>query len=657
MAALVVVSAWVLPRWHAVLPADVAARVVLGALWIAVWLLAALGAGRPVLRWARLTGNIGLGGTLGTGTAVLAFVATVLAATGLLRPVVLLALLGAFAVSGALGLTRGGAPHPPWAGGPVWPWVLLAAPALVQLLGITAPPVFYDTLGYHLAFPQRWLMAGGWIEFPRDAYSYYPSAVDILGTFGLAGVGGWGARAIGLAFSWIAALAAGELAGRLGGRRAAWWAAALLFLTPALLQTGPLAIADSGVAAWAAAALLVLLRTHEIPRPRCAVALAGFLAGSAFAGKYIAGATVVLPLVAAALLAVEGPIGRRLRVLPSLAAGGTLAAAPWLLRNLLWTGDPLYPYLAGLFGIPPVGMTLAGELAQNGTVASGLFHHLVTTVMALPFRTFHPLQVGGVIGPQWLLLLIPAVLLVRGRRSWPLWAAAVTGLLGWGALVQFGRFLLPVLVPLAALLGTAAARLTVPRRPRDPVAAAVLVLLATVLAWNASAVLDPLAAERIDVLTGRITDAAYRRHWVSYWPAVDPIARLVPPEGKVLLVGEARCYGIPRDVIVEDPYRTPLLVELAEASPDAAALRERLRTLGVTHLLVNRLEMARIARMRGRREYFGEASPGARERIRSVLGGARRAWAEGPLELLELAQAPNDASARTAGRPSRCRGV
>jgi len=641
VAAVILASAWVLPRWHTVLPADVAARALLGGLWLAIWLLAAFGAGRPAIRWAGLSGEIGWGGTLGTGTAVLSLLATMLAATGLLHPAILIALLGAFAVSAVLVLLRGGTPTSPWASGPVWPWALLAAPALVQFLGITAPPVFYDTLGYHLAFPQRWLMAGGWIEFPRDAYSYYPSAVDILGTFGLATVGGWGARAIGLAFSWIAALAAGELAGRLGGRRAAWWATALLFLTPSLLQTGPLAVADPGVAAWAGAGLLALLGVDDTRRPGRAVALAGFLAGSAFAGKYLAGATVALPLVAATLFAVEGPVGRRLRVLPVLAAGGALAAVPWLLRNLAWTGDPIYPYLTGLFGVPPAGMNLAGELAQNGAVASGPFHNLAATVTALPFRTFHPLQVGGVIGPQWLLLLLPAALLVRGRRSWPLWTAAVAGLLGWGALVQFGRFLLPVLVPLAALLGTAAARLTLPRRPRDPVAAAILVLLVTVLVWNASAGLDPLAAERIDVLTGRITDAAYRRHWASYWPAVDPIARIVPREGKVLLVGEARCYGIPRHVIVEDPYRTPLLVELAEASPDDAALRGRLRTLGITHLLVNRLEMARIARMRGRREYFGEASPGARERILSVLGGLPRAWAGGPLELLELMPASN----------------
>jgi len=636
VAAIVAAAASVLPRWHTVVHPDVAARVVLGCLWVAVWLLAALGAGRLVLRWAGLGNHTGWGGTLGTGTAVLSFLATMLAATGLLRTAILLTVLAASVVAGGLTLLRRGGPAPPWAGGRVWPWALLAFPAAVQLLGITAPPVFYDSLNYHLAFPARWLASGGWVEFPRHAYSYYPAAVDILDVFALAGVGGWGGRAIGLAFSWIAALAAGELGGLIGGRRAAWWAAALFLLTPSVLQTGPLAAADSGTAAWAGAALLVLLAGSGRARPVRAVVLAGFIGGSAFAGKYLAAATVVLPLAAAALVASHDPRIGRVRRLALLGAGGLLAATPWLLRNLAWTGNPFHPYLAPLFGLPASGMTIAGELAQNARPVAGTARYLAELAFALPVRTFHPLQVGGVIGPQWLLLLVPAILLVRGRVAAPLWAAVGTGLAGWGALVQFGRFLLPVLVPLAALCGAAAARVIRPSRPRDPVPHALILLLGTVLVWNASAVLDPMAAERIDVVVGRESDGEFRRHWISYWPAVEAIGRLVPAGGRVLLVGEVRAFGIPREVEVEDPYHPPLLVELARHDPDPEAILSELRARGVSHVLLNRTEMGRIARMRGLPGYFGEASPVARDAIRTFLAALPRIWTDGPLELLEL---------------------
>ncbi len=654
LAALIAGAAAVLPRMGAVFPADVAARVALGVAWLALLALAWLGAGRAVLGLAGLAGEFDLGVVIASGAAALSLAATALAAVGSLRPAVLVALFALAAVAGAVGWARGYRPRAPWRGARPWAWVLLGLPALVQVLGLTAPPVFYDSLNYHLAFPERWLAAGGWVEFPRHAYSYYPAAMGSLYTYALATVGGWGTRAVHLLLGWTAALVAAALGRRLGGGRAAWWAAALFLLTPSVLQTGPLAVADLGVAAWGGAALLAVAGMGEDGRPLRSASLAGLLAGCAVGAKYLAGATVALPVLAALLVTETRGLRRVAGASLALGVGAVAGAGPWLLRNFLWTGDPVYPYFAPLFGLPAQGMNLAGELAQNGPGALG---PVLGTLLALPLRTVHPLQVGGVIGPLWVLLLVPAMLLVRAGRARTLWAAAVTGLLGWGALVQFGRFLLPVLVPLAALCGAAAARLVEPQRRRDPVAPLVGALLAVVLAWNASAVLDPLACERLSVVAGAETDGEFLAHWVSYWPAVDGVERTVPPGGRVLLLGESRCYGITSDVLVEDPYHPPLLVELAGISPDPRALAGRLRDMGVTHILVNRTEMERIARMRGLPDYFAEASPAARPSIRAFLAGLPVVWSRGPLTLLLLPPGPAPHSSTPASPGRRAQGT
>lgn len=634
LAALVAGAVWLLPRWGDVLPADVAFRIVLGVGWMTVLGLAWVGAGRWLLkplgeRWERDPALV-----LATGAMALSMAATILAAVHCLLAPVLLVVLTVAALAGCVSLVRGPGLEAPWAGGRRWPWVLLGLPAAIQIVGITAPPVFYDSLNYHLAFPARWLLAGGWEQFPRHAYSYYPAAMGSLSTFALASVGAWGARAIHLLLSLAATLAAAGLARRLAGARAAWWAAALFLLTPSVLQTGPLAVADLGVAAWGGAALLAVMNLVDEPRTRAGAMVAGLLAGCAVGAKYLGGFTVALPVLAALMVAVTGGLRRRLGAAAALAAGGLATAGPWLLRNLLWTGDPVYPYLGRLFGVAPNGMNLAGELAQNTPGSLVALPEAVRVVIALGVRTLHPLQFGGIIGPLWLLLLIPTLLLVRSRRAAPLWAATVVGLVGWGALVQFGRFLLPVLVPFGALAGAAAAELVRSEPRKRLVTPAVVVLLGTLLVWNASAVLDPLQAERLSVVAGAETDTAFIRHWVSYWPAIGAIEELVPPDGKLLLVGESRCYGIPRPVLVEDPYHPPLLVDLAEVSADASDLG--LAGLGVTDLLVNREEMRRMARMRGLEEYFAEASPSARARIVGLLQASPLIWREGPLELREL---------------------
>ncbi len=627
-AALVAVAAVLLPAWQRVAPADVAARLALGVAWTGLWLLACLGAGRAAVRRLAAAVPAPLGLELAAGAAALSLAATLLAAAHLLHPAALWA-VGATAAALGVGALREGVDGP-WGARPSAGWLLLAVPAAVQLLGVTAPPVFYDALNYHLAFPERWLAAGGWVEFPRHAYSYFAAACGSLYLYPLAAVGGWGARAVHLALAWTAALAAGELGRRLGGARAAWWAAALFALTPSALRTGAFPAADLGVAAWAGAAILVAVDGERFPRAGIRGALAGALAGTAVAAKYVAAATGAVPALLA--LALAGP-RRRWPAVAAFALAAAAVVSPWLVRNALWTSDPVYPFLAPLFGLPAQGISVAGMVAQDAAGLPSSLPRWAAAMAALPVRTLHPLQVGGLLGPQWLLLLLPAALLVR-EGAGPLWAAAAAGLLGWGATVQFGRFLLPALVPGAALAGAAAARIVGPRRGAVGVAAGSL--LGLVLAWNGAAALDPLGAERVAVVAGAEREVAFLARWVSYWPAVEPVRRLVPPGGRVLLVGEARAWGIPRRVVVEDPYRTPLLVELAATSRSSAELVTRLRRLGVTHLLLNRAEMARIARMRGLPGYFAEASPEARRRLEAALAALPVVWARGGLELRAL---------------------
>jgi len=171
------------------------------------------------------------------------------------------------------------------------------------------------------------------------------------------------------------------------------------------------------------------------------------------------------------------------------------------------------------------------------------------------------------------------------------------------------------------------------------VAPLVAVLLGVILAWNVSAVLDPRAVERLSVVTGAETQQEYLARWVSYWPAVSEIRKL-PLDARILLVAESRSYGIPRHVVVKDPYHPPLLVQLAQATPDPEGLFHALRDLGVTHLLINDVEMRRIARMRGLPSYWAEASPAARARIAALLHRLPLLWHAPGLELRALPDPP-----------------
>lgn len=610
-----------------VMTLDVALRIALPALWLAVWTLACIGAGWTVV--SRLlkgsdTARLPLVLIVATGAAVLALAGTFLALAHLFtRPI----LASVFAIAALAGLVvvvrfrRRIEVLPEGLATPLGGVLLL--PVGAALLLVSTPPVMYDVLHYHLAFPEQWMMAGGFVEFVRESFSYYFSAHGVLFTFALATVGPWGANAIGWWMAAVAVLAVATLGSRLGGPSAAPWAAACYALTPAALEVIGYANADHAVAAWAGAAFVALTINSERPMTTRQMALVGLLGGTAAASKYLALATVLIPLAVAAIVRMRAfQPGRRNRaafLMVVLTTSAALPLAPWVGRNLAWTSNPVYPYFTSVFGGPPTGMSVGREKDLDKDLPESVLGKAAASAGAIIRRTFIPRYEGGLLGPHWLILL-PISVMVTGLRPGlrcPLLAASIVGVLCWGFLVQYARFLLPVLVPAAALAGSVPPALG--RKVSGLTRIAFSALLLAVFAWNASGLLSNLNIDRLATVAGILEDRNYRARWNDVSPATDFIAENLPTDVRVLLVAEARSFGIERRVIVEDPYRTPLLVELAEAASTPDALDASLRQLGVTHILVNQREMNRLARIRPAGDYWEPASDRSRRLIQSFF--------------------------------------
>ena len=74
--------------------------------------------------------------------------------------------------------------------------------------------------------------------------------------------------------------------------------------------------------------------------------MTGAFAGFAFGTKYTAGIAVLFAFVAVAWISFRrGGARRSLKDLAHFSLLAALVAAPWALKNLLWTGNPIYPLL------------------------------------------------------------------------------------------------------------------------------------------------------------------------------------------------------------------------------------------------------------------------------------------------------------------------
>ncbi|MBU6376334.1 MAG: hypothetical protein KGQ59_10090, partial [Bdellovibrionales bacterium] len=122
----------------------------------------------------------------------------------------------------------------------------------------------------------------------------------------------------------------------------AWVSAFSILCIPSLRWTANLAKHDLGVGFWVLAAFVLL---YQNPLPRT-VFLAGWLMGLGCIGKLS-----IIPAVSVMLILwlLSKPKVRNWKMCSLLALGGFLGLLPWVLRNGIATGNPIYPFASSLF--------------------------------------------------------------------------------------------------------------------------------------------------------------------------------------------------------------------------------------------------------------------------------------------------------------------
>ena len=342
----------------------------------ALWLVAT-GAGMALLRRAGL-GTLAVaeqavfGGALGMGVLSLGtfVLGTVSGRPAWLLAALLPALVVAMAAAGFRDVVRLAAATRQWTGA----WfrgrrpsslfvVLLSLGILVFALTRANVPVAhdYDSLLYHLGGPAQWWRAGQ-VTFLADlVYTNFPQNVEMLYLLSMTLCGGpllgtvVGLQ-IGIGFVVLTAAAIAACGRRLVGQAAGLAGAAVFLTTPMLAELATLNsyVAELPLTAYTFLALyaFLLLRRAKAGRGRLA-ALCGAMAGLAVGCKYPAVLFALAPilgfLIAGGIFRLE-TLGRSLREAAVVGAVAVAVASPWLIRNVVNTGNPTYPLLYHTFG-------------------------------------------------------------------------------------------------------------------------------------------------------------------------------------------------------------------------------------------------------------------------------------------------------------------
>ena len=448
---------------------------------------------------------------------------------------------------------------------------VLAVTVVLVALAAGAPVTAFDSLHYHASAPARFAEAHELLEFEWGWSTYQPFTVEMLVTDGVLlwdSVQGAFAPFL-LALGALAATIG--MGTRVGGRAVGLLAGAIFLVQPLMVFEASGTLIENGLAFAVALAAWNLARFAQ-SGDRDAVALAGLFAGAAAGMKYV-GLFVLLAAGAALLLAAR----RRLdpTALALFAVPAALVALPWYVKNLVQTGNPLFPFVFG--GV--------NEYAERW-IDSGIHEHGhgrgPFDAALLPFRLLgegDDFDRGSWLSPLFLLFAPLSLLDERRRRACALaLAAALVYLVAWFATSQQARFLLPlapVLAVLAALGVFALARRGRVGRIVAPLAAGA----ALVTGFAMSAV---YAAQFAPVALGLEDRDEFLAAKTPYYDGIRALNRELGDDDVALLDFAAVLY-------VEDPYVvwTPVVLPIEASDEETRRFARETRLSHAAILEVN----------------------------------------------------------------------
>jgi len=464
---------------------------------------------------------------------------------------------------------------------------LIAALICLNMLRAFSPPMEYDELEYHLAAPAQYVRDGRISFISDNAYASFPANVEMLFLDGMIVRGGVVdgfalGRLINVALGVLAACAAGACASEMFGKRAALPAAAILYTWPQVNSIACVGYVELGLMLYVGLALLAAYNYHRSGRRMAHLVLLGVVSGLAAGCKYPAVLFVCVPAGLWVLAAAKKKVLAHGLVFAAVALG---VFVPWLVRNAVNTGNPVYPLLGGTFHASTWSPRKEARWQNAHTPKGGVWTALrKTATERFPNKT-SPLTMS--------VLLVVFLPFAFARREW-LAKSGVMLLLtlfcitAWLVFThRITRFLVPWLVPLV-VLNAAGAVAFIRHRVANVAMGLALVALA---AFEASATVRVRAPDaELDMLMGQPG-------------AMELAAMMSPPTGfvnslpdgsRTLFYGEARTLYYTGDIIAPTVFDENPLDQVVRDAVSPEGIRDGLRRLAVTHIYVNLEELHRL---------------------------------------------------------------
>jgi hypothetical protein len=503
------------------------------------------------------------------------------------------------------------------------------------------PPVSRDALTHHLAVPKLFLQQGAICEIPDVIFSYYPMNLDLLYMIPLYFGNDIIPKFIHFAF---ALLTAWLILVYLRRRLPFVWAAggAIFFLTlPIIVKLSITVYVDLGLVFFSTASLMSLFKWIENRFQLKYLIVSGLCCGCALGTKYNALILLFLLTAFVPLLYIhrakpgsesKGELSGRRKLSHHMQAVGSgilfclialIVFSPWMIRNYIWTANPVYPLYNSYFNPPEAvadSATGAGLKQSSSNIKSTrpnddsspwgsfairkvIYNEAWWQIALIPVRIFFqgrdddPRLFDGKLNPFLFLLPLFAFFQLKTKsnavmveKKVLLWFAILFILYAYLKTDMRIRYIAPAIPPLVILATFGFYQIykffyrkwSGRSGPRAQVVA--MVLAAVIFIFNGLYIIHQFkVVDPFSYISGRVGRDAYITRYRPEYTIIRYANRHLGAESKILalFLGNRRYYS-DRDLV----FANNLFRNIIKNSDTAQGARQKLQRRGFTHIVI-----------------------------------------------------------------------
>jgi len=268
--------------------------------------------------------------------------------------------------------------------------------------------------------------------------------------------------------------------------------------------------------------------------------------------------------------------------------------SPWMIKNILYTGNPLFPLFYSVFGGRGWSLeqtsyfynNISGRIGTGITLQSWLrilwqvltregelgWHRFIflpaLALLPLAIKRRHPATIAGLLGLSYIALWSFLSRNVANILRYNIFSLALISVFFISVIWQWisrkeklAEFLFILFICFEALLG---------------------IFFCQQLTQSYKAVFTKVSRQQ------------YLKRFLPYYPLVDEMNRRLSSEDKVLFIGETQGFYLQKKCIVPSANDGQWIAQIFEGAKNVEEVSQRMKALGITHLLVNQQELERL---------------------------------------------------------------